>query len=212
MKNIIFTLMFIFSIFLIGDECKNYYANHNCGSNQTLVSIENSNISFSALAKWSLNKIEYSIKKGSEILRIDVRKEGDYLVYEMIYRNRSAHLKFSPDEKKFSTDDPVEFFNFINSMQTGFLQSIQELIGQENCPSSVSNIIDMYNFLTNPMILHSIDGLIPGKIIVGGFGDWACYAVCYYACMAGCQSQGFSFEECSDDCQAHCKDWCGINR
>lgn len=129
MNKIFFVALLIFSIAIYGDDCINYSVNHNCNSNQTLLSIDNGQISFTALAKWNLNKIEYNVKRGPEILRIDVKKENDYLIFESFYKNKSARLKFDPSNGKFSTDNAVEFLNFINSMGTAFLDNVISLLG-----------------------------------------------------------------------------------
>ncbi|MEJ5167394.1 MAG: hypothetical protein WHV67_10260 [Thermoanaerobaculia bacterium] len=208
MKKIFFIVILVFSMVVFGQNCVNYSVNYNCNSNQTLLNMDNGNLSFTALAKWELNKIEYTVKRGPEILRIDVKKESDYLVFEAIYHNKFARLKLDPSDGKFSTENAIEFLNFINSLGTGFLGDVKNLLGESNCSTYSNSIIELYNYLTNPAIVrYAIGGRI-GIVLGDSFGYWSCYAACYWDCMAGCMSQGYSFEECSEECAPYCRNWC----
>lgn|GEM_PF-4327632 len=187
---------------IYGQDCINLEISDDCAENQTIITATSETILFSAVGNWNQGEIDYQIRHGRDLLKMNVQANGDQLLIIVIYNNYRASLYMDPQTGMISTNDTITFNNLINTMSTSFKTELQAFVDQIQAPTgNTEELVGLHNALSNSQ-MQSVP--IGGMIRVGDIWDPGVYAICWHACMIGCLYMGDTFENCSLECKVEC--------
>ena len=191
------------SAIIYGQDCINLEISDDCAENQTIIAATSETILFSAVGNWNQGEIDYQIRHGRDLLKMNVQASEDQFLIIVIYNNYRASLYMDPNSGMLYADNPAAFESINMAISSTFVQDMQDFVSQMQGSAGDSEVlIALHEALLNP---RSESVPIGGIIKVGDMWGPGKYAICWYSCLAGCTSSGGKFDDCAMDCWDSCK-------